>query len=246
MSLITLIHVPDGVVMACDTRTTIRTNTSVRYKDDTYKIIPFPDRILVGHVGSNNIKSDQTVESYLIRTRKYYQNNPNIRPEQFPLELFDDIVRFEPINNTEYIVVCLDRMEDDICKVYHISQKDRCMYCDMFNKQYDALNYGLTDIANPMTSSQNIQYNYLSLHEAVELACSTVKATIDAYSCRNAQSVGGKVLCYVMSNSKNMYGWVENGSITIEENADPMCFEKKLANERDKIEQLIRNRNPGK
>ena len=61
MSLITLIHVPDGVVMACDTRTTIRTNTSVRYKDD-----------------------------------------------------------------------CLDRMEDDICKVYHISQKDRCMYCDMF------------------------------------------------------------------------------------------------------------------
>lgn len=246
LSLITLIHVPEGVVVACDTRTTMANGNNVRYKDDTMKIIPFPDKMLIGHVGTANIRKTLTVEAYLKQKRKQYITSTQTKPEQVPLALFDDsmILSQGEGEATEYIVVCLDKMSDSICKVYRIVSQNRgkCMYCDMFGEQYTALNYGLTDIAESMTVSNSIQYYNLSLYEAIKLTRSTVQATIDAYKCRDSQAVGGNVLCYVMSNSQEQFGWYESEKITPDDNADPLLFEKKCEDNMKKLEQLIKTR----
>lgn len=220
MSLIVAIYVQEGIVLASDTRTTISSENGVRYKDDTQKIIPFYNYFAVEHCGNAKNTDGEFIELCLSKIRNQYPLTTTI--SVFPLRFLNDY--HEKFKNTNFIIAGYDPFESLCCGLYQINMEDKTITHKFSQQNYGAIFLGCNDIANVIM--KGIDYSTLSLGEAISLAEMVVNTTVQTYKYRGKQSVGGTTQMYVISPSQRKTGWMKNGEIVQDANADPDAYKK--------------------
>lgn len=220
MSLIIAIYVQEGIVLASDTRTTFRSKDGTRYKDDTQKIIPFYNYFAVEHCGNAENTDGEFVELCLSKIRNQYPLTTTL--SCFPLRFLNDY--HSKFKNTSFIIAGYDPFESLCCGLYQIDMEEKTITHTFGQQNYGAIFLGCNDIASVIMT--NIDYKTLSLGEAISLAEMVVNTTVQTYKYRGEQSVGGTTQIYVMSPSRHKTGWMKNGEIVQDENADPDAYKK--------------------
>lgn len=79
MSVIISLHSSDGIVIGADRRTTVRENGVVRYSDETCKIFPFSEGIIIAHCGDNRMSRDLTVHDFFKESKTKISKSINFR-----------------------------------------------------------------------------------------------------------------------------------------------------------------------
>ena len=247
MSLIIHTIVPDGIVVSADTRITCKDKDgNVRYDDTAEKIIPFPNKIVVSHCGDAKIRDELTVIEFLYDIRKKYGTKATIT--DLPLRLLNEYNRANGCNDSVFkISGFIDSMFFSGC-TYTVATKEKTVNLSIKPYVYGASYAGITEIAHAIMAS-GIDYNNLSISDAIDLTRGCVQENIDVFKYHPAQSIGGTCQTYVIDTLHHKTGWLQdNGNLLPDENApDDACakyqeqyflrmqkeIEKELANKKN-------------
>lgn len=224
MSLIVHTIVPDGIVASADTRTTCKDKDgNVRYDDTAEKIIPFPNRIVVSHCGNSKVTNNMTVVQFLYNIREKYGTKLLI--DDLPLKLLNEYYRVGGNSDT---IFKISGFYDSIRlgSIYTIDTLNKSIVLSMGPRSYGASYNGITDIAHAIMAS-GIEYNNLSISDAIDLTRGCVQENIDVFRYHPAQSIGGTCQTYVIDTLHHKTGWLQDdGNLLPDENAPDDAYTK--------------------
>ena len=227
MSVIIAAHVPDGIILASDTRTTVKDgNGNTMYKDDAIKIIPFPNRIAIAHCGNALLTKNLTVNEFLFRCRKRF--GKGCRIFDLPLKILSEYKKLNINTDTTFYIAGYEYQERNAC-IYKLSTKDKTISMPWSDFTYGASFGGITDIVYNMM--KDADYKNMSLSGCERLILASVKSTILSFEYQNPQSVGGHCDMYVISKDDTQTGWLRNNIIQKDEAAPDDAYER-LMNEK--------------
>lgn len=232
MSLIVHTIVPEGIVVSADTRTTCKDkNGNVRYDDTAEKIVPFPNTLVVSHCGDSQVTSDLSVMQFLYDLRKAKGKIATIN--DLPLTLLNEYKNKGGTNSTIFkISGCMD-FGIAAC-TYTVNTEDSTIKLSTDYKNYGSSYNGITPIAHSIMNS-GINYDNLSLKDAILLTQLCVQTNIEIYKCHAAQSIGGKCQTYVIDRLHGKLGWYQSdGALIVDEDAPPDALEKYRREQQEK------------
>jgi hypothetical protein len=205
MSVIISLHSSNGIVVGADRRTTVRENGVVRYSDETCKIFPFSEGIVITHCGDKRISKDLTVHDFLKRAKRKLQK----------VSIFD-----LPTKLLSYYMDCGYRAKVTfhICGygigglpiIYLIRTENKTI--EVMSSGFGNYNWvcsGTTDVATSILRDCDI--NNLSIQESISLVICAVESSITAYKYRKEQIIGGFADIYVITD--DFEGWILNNDI---------------------------------
>lgn len=236
MSLIIATVVRDGIVVAADTRTTIKNSEGhCRYCDFGEKLIPFPNKIVVLSCGDSDINNRISVKKFLYDLRKEIGKDAKIT--ELPLQILNAYKEKGGRKNTYFIVAGVSYYSEDIF-VYSVNTKTNQIELK-FSNSFGATYNGMTDIAHAIMSS-GINYENLALGEAIELTKNCLEENIFLSKFNKEQGIGGECQVYVIDILHHKLGWLEkDGVLREDENANPNAFEDWRQAEMKKFEKQI-------
>lgn len=228
MSLVIHTIVKEGIVVSADTRRTcIDVKGNTRYDDTAEKIIPFPNRIVVTHIGDAMITDTLSVTNFLIDLRR--KCGKKITITDLPIKLLNEYLSKcgDRILKTGFIVSGYDEMCMLGGRTYFIEGKDKTITLARQPFDYGPNFGGTTDIASATMGIAD--YPSMTLKEAIDLTKSTLLSSITAYKYAPSQIIGGDVQTYVIDVVNNISGWLINDTITPDSNArnDLVVFKKR-------------------
>lgn len=214
MSVIIAAHVREGLVIASDTRTTVKDNGNTLYKDDAVKIVPFPNRCVVAHCGDANILKDLTVNEFLYKCRTGFGNITRIF--DLPMMILNEFGKLNSNANVTFLIagymVC-----GRGCSIFTVETKSNTISMNWSDGSYGASYRGLNNIADAIMDHGD--YQNMSFSGCKELVKGSIDASILSYKYRNPQSVGGHCDMYVISSDDSEIGYVRNGKIVPDKKA---------------------------
>lgn len=236
MSLIIATVVKDGIVVAADTRTTCKDgNGNCRYSDTAEKLIPFPNKVVVMSCGDAQVNNKLSVKKFLCDLRKEIGKDTKIT--ELPLQILNAYVEKDGCRDTQFIVAGVSSFGDDLF-VYSIKTKTKEIELK-FSNSYGATYNGITNIAHAIMNS-GINYENLTLKEAIELTKNCLEENIFLSKFNKEQGIGGECQVYAIDIVHCKVGWVEeNGSLREDENANPNAFEEWRLKELNKYSKNI-------
>lgn len=232
MSLIIHTIVPEGIIVSADTRTTCKDGKgNVRYDDTAEKIIPFPNNVVVSHCGDSQITNDLSVIQFLYDLRKAKGEIATIN--DLPLTLLNEYKNKGGVNSTIFKISGYMDFGISAC-TYTVNTEDSTIKLSTGYNNYGASYNGITPIAHSIMNS-GIDYDNLSLKEAISLTQLCVQANIEIYKYHAAQSIGGKCQTYVIDRLHRKWGWYQpDGTLMMDEDAPPDALEKYRREQQEK------------
>lgn len=218
MSLIIHTICKDGIVVASDTRRTIRDgNGHVRYDDTEEKTVPFPNNVVVSYCGDSKVNNDLTVMQFLYGLRKKIGNRSTIL--DLPLTILTEYVKVRGINDSVFLVSGhIDGL--NICCTYRIFTKSNEIRLSIkpfcFGSSYD----GMTDVAHAIMNS-GIDYSNLSIKEAIDLTKTCLCTNLTVYTYNNNPGIGGSCQVYVIDVLHSQVGWLQDDGIIVPDDDAP-------------------------
>lgn len=232
MSVIVTAHVPEGIVIASDTRTTVKDgNGNTMYKDDAVKIVPFPNRIAVTHCGNALLTENLSVNEFLYDCRDKF--GMGCRIFDLPSKLLCEYEKLNTDIDVIFLITgygCLGRD----AYTFKLSTYDKTISLHRAGLEYGASFSGKTDIVCAMLN--NVDYTHMSLAGCKKLVSTSIMSTILSFEYRNPQSVGGHCDMYVLSLDDNQTGWIRNGKVQKDNLAPDNAYEQLME---EKVNQLM-------
>lgn len=241
MSLIVHTIVRDGIVVSADTRTTCKDgNGHTRYDDSAEKIIPFPNYIVVSHCGDSKVTDSLTVTEFLCKIRKSFGKKATI--SDLPLKILNEYIKLGGKGDTTFKIS--GYYEYMYASTYTINTVKSIITLSTEPCKYGASYSGITDIAHSIMNS-GIDYNNLSITDAIDLTRLCVETNIKVFGYHNEQSIGGKCQTYVIDMLHDTVGWIQtDGTIIPDKNAPNDALEQYRASQIEKIrKQMLTERN---
>mgnify|MGYP001131022969 CR=1 FL=1 len=241
MSLIVHTIVRDGIVVSADTRTTCKDgNGHTRYDDSAEKIIPFPNYIVVSHCGDSKVTDSLTVTEFLCKIRKSFGKKATI--SDLPLKILNEYIKSGGKGDTTFKIS--GYYEYMYASTYTINTVKSIITLSTEPCKYGASYSGITDIAHSIMNS-GIDYNNLSITDAIDLTRLCVETNIKVFGYHNEQSIGGKCQTYVIDMLHDTVGWIQtDGTIIPDKNAPNDALEQYRASQIEKIrKQMLTERN---
>ena len=234
MSLIIATAVKDGIVVAADTRITCRDSEgNCRYSDTGEKLIPFPNKIVVLSCGDADINNKLSVKKFLYDLRNEIGKESKIN--DLPLKILNSYCEKGGCRNILFIVAGVSDFLEDIY-VYVIKTKTKEIKLEFCNN-YGSVYQGITNIAHSIMSS-GINYQNLTLMEAVELTKNCLEENIFLSKFNREQGIGGKCQVYVIDIVHQKVGWLnEQGELEEDKDASPIAYELLKHEELKKIKE---------
>ena len=220
MSLIIHTVVPEGIVVCADTRTTRKDgNGHVQYDDTAEKIVPFPNRIVVSHCGDSKIKNDMSVTQFLYDMQRKYGKKLSIN--DLPLKILNEYIKanghgFTIFKISGYIEYPF------VTGTYTIDIAKRTIELSPKMGEYGASYSGVTKVAHAIMAS-GIDYENLSITNAISLTRNCLLENIDVYKYHAEQSIGGKCQTYVIDVMHDNIGWYQTDG-TLKSDIKPPLF----------------------
>lgn len=231
MSVIIAAHVREGIVIASDTRTTVRDgNGNTMYKDDAIKIVPFPNRMAVAHCGDASLTKSLTVNEFLYRCRSRF--GKGCRVFDLPTKLFYEYQKLNINADVTFYVAGYGYPGMNAC-IYCISTKKQTIELSWSDFSYGASFSGMWAIADAMM--KDINYKNLSLQGCEHIVSESVKSTILSFQYQNPQSVGGHCDMYVISADGARIGWVKESGLEKDVAAPDDAYERLMAEKVDRL-----------
>lgn len=240
MSLVIHTIVPDGIVVSADTRTTHKDKDGhTRYDDSAEKIIPFPNCVVVSHCGDAKVTEDLTVTQFLYNLRKSYGKKISI--VELPLKILNEYIRRGGKGDTTFKVS--GYYEYMFASTYTISTTKATITLSTAPYSFGASYSGLTNIAHAIMNA-GINYNNLSIKDAIALTRTCVNTNITIFNYLSEQAIGGRCETYIIDKLHENVGWLQDdGTITPDINAPNDALQKYHKAE---IEKLIKATADGK
>ena len=222
MSLIIATVVKDGIVVAADTRTTCKDGEGhCRYSDTGEKLIPFPNKVVVLSCGDAQVNNKLSVKKFLYDLRN--EIGKDTRITELPLQILNSYIAKGGCRDTTFIVAGVSQYSDDLF-VYAIKTKTKEIELRLSNTCGATYN-GITGIAHAIMNS-GINYDTLTLKEAIELTKNCLEENIFLSKFNKEQGIGGECQVYVIDLVHRKIGWLqEDGMLKQDENANPHAFE---------------------
>lgn len=206
MSLIIHTVVPEGIVVCVDTRTTRKDgNGHVQYDDTAEKIVPFPNRIVVSHCGDSKIKNDMSVTQFLYDMQRKYGKKLSIN--DLPLKILNEYIKANGHGSTIFKISGYIEYPF-ITSTYTIDTAKRTIELSLKMGEYGASYNGITKVAHAIMAS-GIDYENLSITNAISLTRNCLLENIDVYKYHAEQSIGGKCQTYVIDVMHDNIGWYQ-------------------------------------
>lgn len=206
MSVIISFYSRDCIVIGADRRTTIRNNDGIRYSDETCKIFPFSEGIVIAYCGDNSVTKGKTVHEFLKGAKKAFKT---VSIFDLPSKLLSYFEKHKYTADITFQI--LGYGIGGIAMLYSVSTKNKTI--EMVSSGFHDYNWmcsGRTDIATPILKGSN--QNEMSEREAIDLVKMAIDASIVAYKYRMEQSIGGTPDIYLIK--KDFEGWIFNNDIT--------------------------------
>ncbi|MCC2239553.1 hypothetical protein LKD72_12560 [Fusicatenibacter sp. CLA-AA-H213] len=241
MSLIVHTIVRDGIVVSADTRTTCKDGKGrTRYDDSAEKIIPFPNYIVVSHCGDSKVTDSLTVTEFLCKIRKSFGKKATI--SDLPLKILNEYIKSGGKGDTTFKIS--GYYECMYASTYTINTVKSIITLSTEPCKYGASYNGITDVAHSIMNS-GIDYNNLSITDAIDLTRLCVETNIKVFGYHNEQSIGGKCQIYVIDMLHDTVGWIQtDGTIIPDKNAPNDALEQYRASQIEKIrKQMLTERN---
>ena len=222
MSLVICAKVSDGIVLAADSRGTVRdVDGHTMYTDDVVKIVPFPNRIAIAQLGED-LANDVSTENFLYRYRDNYGATSQIN--SLPLDLLDCAVVQYRSENAAMFVVAGYASNRGSGHIYLVDVKQRRVDLVLPGYTAGAVSYGCPDVADAIAGRAN--YLYMPLDGCVKLLRGAVDATIAAYKHRSPQGVGGRCYVYTITADGSKTGWWAGDDIIRDPAAPDDAYDK--------------------
>ena len=206
MSLIIHTVVPEGIVVCADTRTTRKDgNGHVQYDDTAEKIVPFPNRIVVSHCGDSKIKNDMSVTQFLYDMQRKYGKKLSIN--DLPLKILNEYIKANGHGSTIFKISGYIEYPF-VTGTYTIDTAKRTIELSPKMGEYGAPYSGVTKVAHAIMAS-GIDYENLSITNAISLTRNCLLENIDVYKYHAEQSIGGKCQTYVIDVMHDNIGWYQ-------------------------------------
>lgn len=231
MSVIIAAHVREGIVLASDTRTTVRDgNGNTMYKDDTIKIIPFPNRMAVAHCGDASLTKSLTVNEFLYRCRNRF--GKGCRVFDLPTKLLYEYQKLNVNADTEFYIAGYGYPGINAC-IYKVLTKDGTIILKWSDFKYGASFGGMTSV--PYAIMKDADYDNMSLQDCEHIVSESVKSTILSFQYQNPQSVGGHYDMYVISADGTRIGWFKESGLEKDAMAPDDAYERLMAEKVDRL-----------
>lgn len=206
MSLIIHTVVPEGIVVCADTRTTRKDgNGHVQYDDTAEKIVPFPNRIVVSHCGDSKIKNDMSVTQFLYDMQRKYGKKLSIN--DLPLKILNEYIKANGHGSTTFIISGYVE-HTRVANTYTIDTLNQTINLSIAMGKYAAIYGGIREVAHAIMAS-GIDYENLSITNAISLTRNCLLENIDVYKYHAEQSIGGKCQTYVIDVMHDNIGWYQ-------------------------------------
>ena len=231
MSVIIAAHVSDGIVLASDTRTTVKDeNGNTMYKDDAVKIVPFPNRVAIAHCGDASLTKNLTVNEFLYRCRKRF--GKGCRIFDLPLKILCEYETLNINTDTTFYIAGYGYQGMNAC-IYKLSTKDKTIIMPWSDFKYGASFGGITDIVYNMM--KDADYKNMSLNGCKRLVLASVNSAILSFEYQNPQSVGGHCDMYVISKDDIRTGWIQGNEIKKDDAAPDDAYKRLMEEKVNKL-----------
>lgn len=231
MSLIIHTIVKDGIVACADSRTTIQNEKDgIRYDDTAEKIIPFPNRMVVGHCGNSKITSTLSVTKFLYKLRESIGNQATIL--DLPIRILNEYKSLNSTADISFLISGVDFMGQTI-HTYKINTKNNEIKLQL--DRPGATWVGQTNICKEIMNN-NIDYDNLSIKEAQQLNQLCMNTVIESFKYSKNQVVGGQCKIYCIDLLHSESGWLnKNDTLSKDKHADDFAKRGLFYKEVDKI-----------
>ena len=231
MSVIIVAHVREGIVLASDTRTTVKDeNGNTMYKDDAVKIIPFPNRMAVAHCGDASLTKSLTVNEFLYRCRSRF--GKGCRVFDLPTKLLYEYQKLNINADVTFYVAGYGYPGMNAC-IYKVLTKDGTITLAWSDFKHGASFGGMTSV--PYAMMKDADYDNMSLQGCEHIVSESVKSTILSFRYQNPQSVGGHCDMYVISVDGARIGWVKESGLEKDAAAPDDAYERLMAAKVDRL-----------
>lgn len=232
MSVIVAAHVRDGIVLASDTRTTVKDgNGNTMYKDDAIKIVAFPNRMAVAHCGDASLGSILTVNEFLYKCRDRF--GCDCRVFDLPSKLLYEYNKLNVNADVVFYVAGYGMRGMNAC-IYKVCTKDSTITLSWSDFKYGASFGGLRDIVYEMM--RGADYKNMSLSGCKRLVVSAVNSTILSFEYCNPQSVGGHCDMYVLGVNDEDTGWIKENVVEKDVHAPDDAYDLLMS---ERVRQMI-------
>lgn len=229
MSVIIAAHVHEGIVLASDTRTTVKDgNGNTMYKDDAVKIVPFPNRMAVAHCGDASLTKSLTVNEFLYQCRNRF--GKECRVFDLPMKLLYEYQKLNVNADTTFYIAGYVYLGINAC-VYKVLTKDGTITLEWSDFKCGASFGGMISV--PYAMMKDADYNNMSLRGCERIVSESVKSTILSFQYQNPQSVGGHCNMYVISADGTRVGWVKESGLEKDVSAPDDAYERLMAEKVD-------------
>lgn len=238
MSVIVVAHVHDGIVLASDTRTTVKDGSNTMYKDDALKIVPFPNRMAVAHCGEASLTKYLTVNEFLYKCRKQF--GKGCRIFDLPSKILFEYEKLNINADVKFYIAGYGHPGMNAC-VYKLDTKDRVITMPWSDFKYGASFGGITDVVYSMM--KDADYKNMSLAGCRRLVLASVNSTILSFEYQNPQSVGGHCDIYVLSRDDVQTGWIRDNKLQKDECAPDNAYEQLMDEKVQKLAERVSKTN---
>lgn len=235
MSLCVLMCLQDGIIMAADKRRTCPgKNNNCGYLDDSVKVVPFPNNIVIGYTGSRDLTTELSVNKWLEKCRDRFGSmcQINMLPGMLVQSVREELERAELRGHNWqddeldiHFLVAGYAPDGSGWYIYNIDIKDR----DVSMSVNIASNGGacLRGIGcNKVVAAMDkyIDLCCVPLMDGPAVAKCMIDATTVVLTYSAHQYVGGGEDIYVISKDGSQVGWYRDGKIVPDKKCPPDAY----------------------